>query len=128
MRVAKRSRVSLKGEVSKTGFTEREGRWRTFRYGRPRFVTFIMWEEVAWGTDSGMAESVDGLGVDWGGCGEGRRENWKGGERRGGGRVEGVLLSDLKKLLRRAPGRNCQIGKHQPLSLAFQVPALPNEG
>ena len=34
-------------------------------------------------------------------------------------------LSDLK-LLRHAPGCNCQIGKHQPHCVLFQVPVLPN--
>jgi hypothetical protein len=35
------------------------GKMSTLRYGLPRFVTFIMWEEVAWGIVSGMAGKVD---------------------------------------------------------------------
>ena len=68
--MAKRSKVSCRGLVRNTGGLG-EGKRRTFRYGLPRFVTFIMWEEVAWGVVSGMAGGVDGLNVEWAGC-EGR--------------------------------------------------------
>ena len=36
----------------------------TLRYGLPRFVTFIMWEEVAWGIASGMARKEEGKRVE----------------------------------------------------------------
>ena len=84
-----------------------------------------------------MAGGVDDLNVDWAGCEGENREN--GGGRRGRreeekeeDEEEGVgewrrcSLSDLKKLLRHAPGCNCQIGKHQPHCVLFQVPVLPN--
>jgi len=86
-----------------------------------------MWEEVAWGVESGMATGVDDLYVDWAGY-EG--ENRKNGGGRGGWREEEkedeeeevddsrrCSLSDLKKL---APGCNCQIGKLQPIVYCFR--------
>ena len=57
-KVAKRSKVSLKRGVRNPSISGEE-KGRTFRYGLPRFVTFIMWEEVAWGIVSGMAGKGD---------------------------------------------------------------------
>ena len=45
----------------------------TLRYGLPRFVTFIMWEEVAWGVVSGMTGEVDGMCVEYRDYKEGNR-------------------------------------------------------
>ena len=56
--MAKRSKVSLKRGLRKTRVVGQE-KVRTFRYGLPRFVTFIMWEEVAWGIVSGIAGKGD---------------------------------------------------------------------
>lgn len=39
-------------------------------------MTFIIWEEVAWGVVSGMAGKVDDLSVDWVGYGGERRGEW----------------------------------------------------
>lgn len=50
----------------------------TLRYGLPLFVTFIMWEEVAWGILSGMAGKDDEKDVE--------SKGYKGG---GGGIREG---------------------------------------
>jgi hypothetical protein len=80
-KVAKRSKVSLKRGLRKTSIFGEE-RMRTFRYGLPRFVTFIMWEEVAWGIVSGMAGKAEGVYVKYGGCEEEKREEIGG--RRGG--------------------------------------------
>ena len=74
-------------------------------------MTFIIWEEVAWGTVSGMAEKEDGEWVGCLGCKEGevggrgggrrgRREEEKEEEEdedEGSATLEGCSLSDLKK-------------------------------
>lgn len=44
----------------------------TLRYGLPLFVTFIMWEEVAWGVVSGMTGEVHGMFVECRGYEEGK--------------------------------------------------------
>ena len=72
-------------------------------------MTFIICEEVAWGTVSGMAEKEDGEWVGCLGCKEGevgRRGGGRGGRREeekeededeGSATLEGCSLSDLKK-------------------------------
>ena len=83
IKVAKRSKVSLKRELRKTGIRRKKEGY-TFRYGLPRFVTFIICEDVAWGVDSGMAggstactsngRAAGGNGGEWGRERGGRRK------------------------------------------------------
>ena len=48
-------------------------------------MTFIIWEEVAWGVVSGMAGKVDDLSVDWVGYGGGEKGRMGEGEEEEGG-------------------------------------------
>lgn len=82
IKVAKRSKVSLNSRVRKR-CVQKGRKMGTLRYGLPLFVTFIMWEEVAWGIVSGMVGRFDEIFVE--------RRGYKG---RKGGRNEGRKRKD----------------------------------